>query len=244
VCTIALIYRPGAALPLVVAANRDEALARPWAPPSLLAPGVLAGQDLRAGGTWMGATDRGFFAALTNIHAPVPGKRSRGELVMLALRAGSAAAAEAALAGLDARDFSPFNLLYGAASGVRVAYGRPDAARVTVETVAPGVRVLPNGPLDAPEIAKVGRMRALLEPHAARPLPDLLGDVRRALGDHEGADPLRAICVHTPAYGTSSSTVLALAPERTLGYWFAPGPPCVTPLDDVTARLTSPGAHP
>lgn len=242
-CTIAIIYRPEAELPLVVAANRDELLARAWRPPSALAPGIFAGQDLVAGGTWLGATARGFFAALTNIHAPVPGKRSRGEIVMLALRAGDLAAAAAALAELDARDFSPFNLLYGSASGIQVAYGRPAEARVAVDDVAPGVRVLPNGPLDAPEIAKVARMRSLLEPHAERPLPELLPELRRALGDHHGVEPVRAICVHTPAYGTSSSTVLALGAERLLGYWFAPGPPCVTPLEELTSRLTSPGAH-
>jgi hypothetical protein len=105
------------------------------------------------------------------------------------------------------------------------------------------VRVLPNGPLDAPEIAKVARMRALLEPHAGRPADEILDDLRRALGDHDGADPVRAICVHTPAYGTSSSTVVALGAGRTHGFWFAAGAPCVTPFEDITSRLTSLGAH-
>ena len=46
------------------------------------APQVLAGRDLAAGGSWMGVTRRGRFAALTNYRDPglAGGRRSRGEL--------------------------------------------------------------------------------------------------------------------------------------------------------------------
>jgi uncharacterized protein with NRDE domain len=236
-CTVVLIYEQNPDVPLIVAANRDELLERPWDPPRREG-GFVAGFDRRAGGTWMGATAGGFFAALTNIHAPIPGRRSRGDIVVGALRAGGVAAAEAMCAALDARDFSPFNLLFGDAGAVRVAYGRPGVERVAIEEVAPGLRVLPNGPLDAPEIAKVARMRELVAPHAARPWRELLESLPAALGDHHGGDVLHRICVHTPLYGTSSSTLLALEPGRTRGYWFAPGPPCVTPFADLS-RLTS-----
>jgi uncharacterized protein with NRDE domain len=238
-CTVALIHGLNPDAPLVVAANRDELLARPWGRPTWLDghEHIVAGVDLSRGGTWMGATRAGFFAAVTNVHAPQPGKRSRGEIVVAALRAGSAAAAAALLAGLDARDFSPFNLLFGEAGAVRVAYGRPGEARVAVDEVAPGVRVLPNGPLDAPEIAKVARMRSLVEPIARRPLAELRDLLPAALGDHVADDPLRAICVHLPEYGTSSSTILALGPGRALGYWFAPGAPCRAAFEDVTGLL-------
>jgi len=74
-------------LPLIVAANRDEFYRRPtlsahhWQE----APHVLAGKDLEAGGTWMGITNDGRFAAVTNFRAPEKGVpnnvRSRGELV-------------------------------------------------------------------------------------------------------------------------------------------------------------------
>jgi len=241
VCTVALIHGLHPEVPLIVAANRDELLARPWGPPTWVGgdPSIVAGIDLEKGGTWMGATRRGFFAALTNVHAPQPGKRSRGDIVVAALRAGSAAGASSMLEGLDARDFSPFNLLYGEAGAVRVAYGRQDDARVAIDDVARGVRVLPNGPLDAPEIAKVARMRSLIEPHAARPLTELRAELARALADHEapGNDALHAICVHLPQYGTSSSTILALTEGRTLGYWFAAGPPCRAGFEEVTGLL-------
>ena len=77
---------PIRAIALVLAANRDEFFARPtesadyWTD----APHVLAGRDLEKGGTWMGVTRDGRWAAVTNFRdgtRPEPGSRSRGELV-------------------------------------------------------------------------------------------------------------------------------------------------------------------
>lgn len=84
-CLIVFAWRPSHALPLIVAANRDEFYARPTQPLAQWAdaPQVYAGRDLEAGGTWLGVTSDGRFAALTNIRNPdLPlGNRSRGELV-------------------------------------------------------------------------------------------------------------------------------------------------------------------
>ena len=82
----------GAGAPLVVAANRDEYLDRPAEGPALrqLASGrVLASRDARAGGTWLGLSETGLFAALTNRPCPEPDpqRRSRGLLVHDALAA-------------------------------------------------------------------------------------------------------------------------------------------------------------
>ena len=76
---------------LVVAANRDEFYARPTAPAAFWsdAPGVLAGRDLREGGTWRGGTRGGRFAAVTNFREPEAyrvGAPSRGFLVSDFLR--------------------------------------------------------------------------------------------------------------------------------------------------------------
>ncbi len=68
----------------VVAANRDVFFARPTAPAEWWAdaPDVLAGRDLRDGGTWMGITRAGRFAAVTNYREPdryTVGAPSRGK---------------------------------------------------------------------------------------------------------------------------------------------------------------------
>ncbi len=82
-CTVVLLSRPGAAWPLLLAANRDERLDRAWQPPARHwpeQPDVLAGRDCSAGGTWLGINDRGLVAAVLNrtgTLGPAPGKASR-----------------------------------------------------------------------------------------------------------------------------------------------------------------------
>ena len=85
-CLILVAWRVHPDYPLVVAANRDEFFPRPTAPAAFWkdSPQVLAGRDLEAGGTWMGVTRSGRFAALTNFRDPSQmrkGAPSRGKLV-------------------------------------------------------------------------------------------------------------------------------------------------------------------
>ena len=84
-CLIAIAWQARSDLPLIVAANRDEWRDRPakpahWWPDR---PELFAGRDLEAGGTWMGVTRGGRFAAVTNFRDPADRRakaRSRGTL--------------------------------------------------------------------------------------------------------------------------------------------------------------------
>src|SRR2546428_14086130 len=69
-CVLALFVGVDPDVPFVVAANRDEALARRSAPPQELEPGIIGGKDLESGGTWLGVNKSGLFVAVTNRHAP------------------------------------------------------------------------------------------------------------------------------------------------------------------------------
>ena len=84
-CVLALLLEPGR---LLVAANRDEAFDRPSAPPAEVEPGIVAGRDLRAGGTWLGYNNHGLFVAVTNRKEPAAAvdAYSRGLLAREALR--------------------------------------------------------------------------------------------------------------------------------------------------------------
>ncbi len=76
--------------PVVLAANRDELYARPTAALGVWRdePEICAGRDLAQGGTWLGMTRRGRFAALTNFRrgGAHVGERSRGDVVLDYLR--------------------------------------------------------------------------------------------------------------------------------------------------------------
>src|SRR5262249_27014466 len=163
-CTIAVWHRVHPDFPLIVAANRDEFLDRPYRPPELIAPGIVAGVDELAGGTWMGATKDGFFAGLTNVRPPDGTdrrRRSRGGLVVDVLRAGAPAAADL-VASRSPADYNPFYLLFGDAGGLRLAASPPGAKTIALHEVAPGFHVLPNGALDSPNFPKVARVAALV----------------------------------------------------------------------------------
>lgn len=87
-CLMVLNWRPKAAVPLLVVANRDEFRNRPtepmhWWPADGTRPALLAGRDQQAGGTWLAIGEQGDFALLTNIRPGYIGRsaeRSRGEL--------------------------------------------------------------------------------------------------------------------------------------------------------------------
>lgn len=262
-CTLLILRHVHPEWPLILAANRDELFERPTLGPQLLpgSPRILVpGLDQVRGGTWMGVTDRGFFVGLTNQrggNAQGPAPRSRGEVVLAALRAGNIEAIERYLDMLDPSGFNPFNLLYGDAQALRVAYARPGDAQVAREDVPEGIHVLPNDVLNAPELPKVERARMLAAEHVRRPWPQLSRALEEVMADHHlpeqaqlpkpppGTDyslalaqEFQALCIHTPYYGTRSSALLALAPGRVAHCQVSDKPPCQHSFQDLTGQLS------
>ncbi len=254
-CTLILLVDVVPGLPVVLAANRDEFFDRPSTGPTVLDPelGIVGGRDLTAGGTWMGATADGFFVGLTNqrtYDAADPSRRSRGAVVLTALELNDRAAVDGWLRTLRPDDFNPFNLLYGDAHGLHVAYAWPGMAQVHIEAVPPGLHVLPNDRLDSPAFPKVARARALLADVAPA---ELWPAMQAALADTQAPDPLpdeplnrlpeaykgplHALRVITPVYGTVSATAVALRPGGVAHYRFARGAPGEAPFEDCTGLL-------
>ena len=197
---------------------------------------VLAPRDERAGGTWLGLSESGLFAALTNrpSAAPDPARRSRGHLVTDALAAHTRAdAAALAFSALPAAHYNPFNLLVAdARDAFVIAY--EETPRVC--KLAPGAHVIGNAEPDARAHPKCGRLLEAAEKLAtgarAAALPGLTALLRShegAGGDsrlrpcgpqqrdassraHEGggARALDDTCIHMDDYGTRSSALLQL----------------------------------
>jgi uncharacterized protein with NRDE domain len=260
-CTIIAISRVHPQYPLVVAANRDEFYDRPAAGPRLLgqAPRSVGGLDLRQKGSWLGANEHGIFAGLTNqrtFRLPDPGLRSRGEVVTRALAAASVAEIEGALGGLDPAAHNPFNLLFGDAERLCVAYARTDARRVEVEALPAGIHVLANDRLGSPAFPRAELARREADALCRRPWPELREALARLLADHrrpplEAIEPppagsfftreqlwaIQALCIHTEVYGTCSAAIVALERGRVAHYDYAPGPPCRTAFEDAVGLL-------
>ncbi len=207
--------------PLVVAANRDEFFARPTAEAAAWsdAPQVFAGRDLEAGGTWLGVTNTGRFAAVTNVREPgrPAGDRSRGLLTRDFLLGGESAAAY--VAALDGEVFAGFNLLLCDGREFWYSSNRSEHDN-SPRALPPGIYGVSNHLLDTPwpklAASKLRFAEALSHLPAEKGFFDLLADVEivpdadlPATGvPLEWERRLSAVFVRSPDYGTRASTLL------------------------------------
>jgi uncharacterized protein with NRDE domain len=150
-CLIVLAWRAREDLPFAVAANRDEWRDRPTEPAHWWAdhPQLFAGRDLRAGGTWMGITRGGRFAAVTNFRDPSDRRstaRSRGELVSQFLLSEETPEAYVSRLVPHASSYNAFNLLASDSTSLWYYGSREGLAR----EVPPGIHGLSNHLLDEP----------------------------------------------------------------------------------------------
>ena len=225
-CLILLAWQTHPKYPLVVAANRDEFFARPAQAAAFWpdAPEILAGRDIEAGGSWLGVSREGRFAALTNFREGGKnqvGAPSRGALVSDFLSARNKSPAPeiylSALAGGGGL-YNGFNLFAGDRHHLGYYSNRGGAPCL----LSPGVYGLSNHLLDTPwpklsaaKEAFAGALDAL--PDTAR-FFELLADREIVPDTHlpETGVPLEwerilsAVFVVSPAYGTRASTLLTI----------------------------------
>lgn len=190
-CLILVAWKVHARYPLAVAANRDEFHARASARAAFWEdrPGVLAGRDLQAGGTWMGVSRTGRFAAVTNYRGGTEtgAAESRGALVSRYLD-GSGVPELAQRA--DA--YSGFNLLASDGDELWWLSNRDGEPR----RLAPGWYGLGNLLLDTPDVGEHKR-RYQQCPLALEPMFGVLEHAKIVDG----------------RYGTRCSSVLMLGEE-------------------------------
>lgn len=230
-CTLIVVRNVHASYPLVVAANRDEMLDRPSAPPKVWdhAPRMLAPVDLRRDGTWIGVNEHGVFAALTNrIDIPSEaGRASRGELVVMALEERTAGQALGRIVRLDARRYNGFHLVVADLRSGYLAYGDGAAGEslVRIGALDDGLNIVTNLGVGqahgarSEAVMREWRKRNLgyERPHVS--LTGLLLSIHdwdeRRLGDPGRMRRMEGTCIHRPAedgYGTKSSAFIRLRP--------------------------------
>ncbi len=246
-CLVAFAINASARWPLVIAANRDEFVARPTLPlaPWTSASGqpIVSGRDLHAGGTWLGMTPGGRVAFLTNVREAQPqvAPRSRGELVTRWLEKDGDAAGFVSALRADHSAYAGFNLVLGdfqrkAWTWVTNRSGADSGWHA--QSLAPGVYGLSNAQLDTPWPKTVELKRvlaaALLEGHGEPTSAALQSRLWKALANCEraaagqlpvtGVAPaleaaLSSAFVECPehGYGTRSSTLLLASAQSAPG---------------------------
>lgn len=225
-CLILLAYRAHPEYPLIVAANRDEAYARPTAPAAFWSdhPRICSGRDLEHGGTWLGLAASGRFAAITNYRQGqrlAAAARSRGQLTRDYLTGSTETNAYLRMVEAHSHHYNGFSLIAGGLDSLGFFSNRGGR----IQAIAPGVHGLSNHLLNEPW-PKVRRgiegMSALLAANEAQ----LMGSLFTLLADRTPAPDallpasgialerertVSAAFIASEIYGTRASTVVLIS---------------------------------
>jgi uncharacterized protein with NRDE domain len=208
-CIVAVAWRAHPRWSLIAAANRDEYHGRPSEPlkPWDTEPVVIAGRDVVAGGTWLGITTDGRFAAVSNLRhrdSKLPTGRSRGQLVLDYLLTAALPADD------EAELFNPFNMIAISAGRAAFLSNRPGPRGTNISS---GIHAFSNGGFDD-DWPKTRRLKEAIssrlgdESLASEQLFEFLfWDADREAG---AAAVEESIFVRDAAYGTRCSTVVAI----------------------------------
>jgi uncharacterized protein with NRDE domain len=226
-CLIVFAWHVVPGMPMIAASNRDEFYDRPAAPAAWWQdhPQVFAGRDLQGGGTWMGVTKDGRFAAITNVRNPAenrPDAPSRGMLVSNYLIGKSTAQEYIAEIDSHAAEFNGFNLLIGDHDTLIWYSNKAGDDERNGKPLAPGIYGISNGGLDTcwPKVVRTKAQFASLLCQCApeEAFFDMLTDTTRASDcrlpktgvSMELERVLSSVCIESPNYGTRVSTVVKL----------------------------------
>jgi uncharacterized protein with NRDE domain len=240
-CTLALYFKVFRGYSMVVAANRDEHYDRPSCPPSITGvdPMILAGKDLRAGGTWLGVNDYGLLVGILN-RRQKPGAmlhnnyRSRGLLCLELLRLKQVDDLDRVFTVITTKGYQPFTVIGVDTESACLAYNNDQ--RIERMTLADGLHVFTNSfEFESPSKKTHCAYEAFykLSQPGDRPLDvqDFVTRAARVLADHttddHSNDPREAICVHGDLSGTVSSSIIVFSDsDRQFLTYYCAGPPC------------------
>ena len=221
-CLITFHWQPNSQTPLTLVANRDEFHARPAQAAQFWPehPQVLAGKDLSAGGTWLGVTRSGHFAALTNVRqlpAPYEGEISRGQLVLDFLSQTPEPMEYLRLIEENALKYDGFNLIVGNRQQCGYFSNRSGQSPLLLQAGLYGVS---NATLDIPW-PKLSEAKQQLSSWLNQPTQDLhtLLHNRQTYSEHLQPNTgigqpwetmLSAAFITSEDYGTRASTALQI----------------------------------
>lgn len=226
-CLIVFAWHVIPDMPLIAAGNRDEYYDRPAKPADWWDdyPQIYAGRDLQGGGTWIGVSREGRFAALTNIRAPSEMRDnapSRGALVTNFLASTMSPDEYITELKTQQQEYNGFNLLIGDSKQLVWYSNRGDGDERNGKALGPGIYGLSNSLLDC-AWPKVVRTKAQFASLLCQGAPEdayfeMLTDTTCASDCRlpktgvsiERERLLSAVCIESPDYGTRVSTLVKL----------------------------------
>ena len=223
-CLILFAYEMHHDHRLILGANRDEFYERPTAPLDWWEdyPNVLAGRDLRAGGTWMGISKTGKFAGITNFRDPAGVKNyapSRGPLVSNFLCGDESPQRYLEKIHLSSEKYNGFNLILGDDDGLFYYSNYQNE----IHQLTPGIYGLSNGFINSPwpkVITGKAHLTKLIQQKTVddEPIFKLLDNRQQPPEDQlpdtgvgmEWERILSPLFIQSDIYGTRSSSVIRI----------------------------------
>lgn len=230
-CIVALAWQVLDDLPVCLISNRDEFYHRPstqlqqWSE-----HGIIAGQDLQSGGTWMGVTPQGRWAIVTNYRDGADKQTyptTRGDLVQSFLESEQTPIRFAQALEQRQRDYAGFNLFVGDQHQAVYMSNRGEAPQV----LSQGVFVVSNGLMSddwektkhlrkrfTQEFLPMLQVTSTLESDLQHAVWDILEDERKVIPDllpNTGINAemealLSSTFIQSPVYGTRCSNFLRI----------------------------------
>jgi uncharacterized protein with NRDE domain len=217
---------------VLIGANRDERIDRAWDPPAEYwpeYPGITAGRDRTANGTWLAVNQHGMMAAILNRHGtlgPAAGKRSRGEIPLLAMATSSLEAAAAKIQSLDAGAYRSFNFVIADANSAILFRGLESGAP-DKQILSPGTWMITSGEPNDLTLPRIARHLPKFETAPAAAWPALLADNTPPADSALNIPP-------DDGFATVSSAVITLSKTASLLWLFASGAPDVAAFQPIT----------
>jgi len=225
-CLITFAYNKHPKYRLILAANRDEFYQRPtrraqfWEDEGLSE--ILAGKDMEAGGTWMGISKNGKWAALTNYRDPnwkLENPPSRGELVLNFLTSNDSSKTYIESLQENSDTYVGYNILLGDSDGI-THFSNFDRSPKVIES---GLHGLSNALLDTPwpklEMAKAALSKQINEQEIDRSkIFEFLNNETKAPDDqlpetgipYQWEKAVSSLFIKTENYGTRCSSILLI----------------------------------
>jgi len=224
-CLILLSWQKLPDQPLIIAANRDEFYSRPTLAADFWPdyPQILAGRDLEYGGSWLGVSRNGRFAAVTNLReVEAPGDRSRGDLVKNFLLSNDDTRSHLARLELEKAKYRPFNFI--AFDGLELGYS--NNMEPSWQLLPPGTHAIGNIPQSSRNEKTMKGERdmnaALTQGAEHQRLLSMLQDPSSS-GHHEEAIhrtlSSRFVIAKDLGYGTRSSSIVSLGLDGHWDFW-------------------------
>jgi uncharacterized protein with NRDE domain len=233
-CLITFTYKGHPKYNLILAGNRDEFYGRParkaqfWTEEGH--PNILAGKDLKGGGTWLGLHKDGRWGALTNYRDPKIQKEdppSRGELILDYLNSGKSAMDYLQQITQKADEYNGFNLLLWDAKG----FYHYSNQNKRVSNISDGIHGISNALLDTPwpKLTSANRQLKDITDQSKidkEKLFELLKDETKASEDklpvtgipRDLEKAVSSIFIKTENYGSRCSTILLIDREGNIDF--------------------------